>query len=51
MKKVPEPLAALSCLVPLQLFSYSLALARGTNPDGFRLEDERFAKARQMVRL
>lgn len=49
--KLPEPLTALSCLVPLQLFSYSLALARGTNPDGFRLEDERFAKARQMVHL
>ncbi len=51
VEKVPEPLAALSCLVPLQLFSYSLALARGTNPDGFRLEDERFARAREMVRL
>jgi glutamine---fructose-6-phosphate transaminase (isomerizing) len=42
---VPEPLTAMTCAVPVQLFSYYLALARGTNPDGFRLEDARFAKA------
>jgi glucosamine--fructose-6-phosphate aminotransferase (isomerizing) len=48
---VPEPFTALTCLIPLQLFSYHLALARGTNPDGFRLEDPRFAQARQMVEL
>ena len=42
---VPEPLTALSCLVPLHLFAYYLALARGTNPDRFHLDDERFAKA------
>jgi len=47
----PEPFTALTCLIPLQLFSYHLALARGTNPDGFRLEDPRFAQARQMVQL
>ncbi len=44
---VPEPWSALTCLVPLQLFAYFLALERGTNPDGFRLEDPRFARARQ----
>src|SRR5262249_49805151 len=33
--RVDEPLSALTCLVPLQLFSYFLALACGTNPDGF----------------
>ncbi|HLW47258.1 MAG TPA: SIS domain-containing protein [bacterium] len=48
---VPEPFAALTCAVPLQLFSYHLALARGTNPDGFRLEDPRFAKAFRRVTL
>jgi glucosamine--fructose-6-phosphate aminotransferase (isomerizing) len=48
---VPEPFAALTCAVPLQLFSYHLALARGTNPDGFRLEDPRFAGAFRRVML
>jgi glucosamine--fructose-6-phosphate aminotransferase (isomerizing) len=47
----PEPFTALTCLVPLQLFAYWLAVARGTDPDGFRLEDPRFARARQLVRL
>lgn len=48
---VPEPFAALTCAVPLQLFSYHLALARGTNPDSFRLEDPRFARAFRRVAL
>lgn len=48
---VPEPFAALTCAVPLQLFSYHLALARGTNPDSFRLDDPRFAKAYRRITL
>jgi glucosamine--fructose-6-phosphate aminotransferase (isomerizing) len=48
---VPEPFTALTCLLPLQLFSYHLAVALGTNPDGFRLEDPRFAAARKLVQL
>ena len=48
---LPEPLAAVSCLVPLQLFAYHLALARGTNPDVFRLDDARFSRAYAGVRL
>ena len=48
---VPEPFTVLTCLVPLQLFAYHLTLARGRNPDGFRLEDPRFAKARDLVQL
>lgn len=48
---VPEPFSALTCLVPLQLFSYHLALARGTNPDSFRAEDPRFARADVSGRL
>jgi glutamine---fructose-6-phosphate transaminase (isomerizing) len=48
---VPEPFSALSCLVPLQLFSYHLALARGTNPDSFRSDDPRFARADVSGRL
>jgi glutamine---fructose-6-phosphate transaminase (isomerizing) len=49
--EVPEPFSALSCLVPLQLFSYHLALARGTNPDSFRVDDPRFARADVSGRL
>lgn len=48
---VPEPFTALTCLVPLQLFAYYLALERGTNPDSFRLDNSRFARARALVRL
>ena len=48
---VPEPWSALTCLVPLQLFAYFLALERGTDPDGFRLNDPRFARALQLVQL
>jgi len=48
---IPEPFSALTCLVPLQLFSYHLALARGTNPDSFRTDDARFARADVSGRL
>jgi glucosamine--fructose-6-phosphate aminotransferase (isomerizing) len=48
---VPEPFAALTCAVPLQLFAYHLALARGTNPDSFRLDDPKFLKAYRRVVL
>jgi glutamine---fructose-6-phosphate transaminase (isomerizing) len=49
--EVPEPFGALTCLVPLQLLAYHLALARGTNPDSFRAEDPRFARADVSGRL
>ena len=49
--EVPEPFSALTCLLPLQLFSYHLAFARGTNPDSFRAEDPRFARADVSGRL
>ena len=49
--QVPEPLGALTCLLPLQLFAYHLALARGTNPDAFRTDDPRFARADVSGRL
>jgi len=38
-------------LVPLQLLSYHLALMKGTDPDGFRQEDPRFAAAKSAVSL
>ena len=49
--QVPEPFGALTCLVPLQLFTYHLALVRGTNPDAFRTDDPRFARADVSGRL
>jgi glucosamine--fructose-6-phosphate aminotransferase (isomerizing) len=49
--EVPEPFSALTCLLPLQLFAYHLALARGTNPDSFRVDDPRFARADVSGRL
>jgi glucosamine--fructose-6-phosphate aminotransferase (isomerizing) len=49
--EVPEPLSTLSCLLPLQLFAYHLALVRGTNPDSFRSDDPRFARADVSGRL
>ena len=51
VSRVPEPFSALTCLAPLQLFAYYLALARGTNPDSFRAEDPRFARADVSGRL
>lgn len=48
---VPEALSTLTCVIPLQLFAYRLALARGTNPDGFRLHDPRFATAHTLAPL
>lgn len=49
--RVPEPLSGLVSLVPLQLLSYHLALMKGTDPDGFRQEDPRFAAAKSAVSL
>src|ERR687889_2726811 len=49
--EVPEPFSALSCLVPLQLFAYHLALSRGTNPDSFRGDGPRFSRADVSGRL
>lgn len=48
---VPEPFSALSCLLPLQLFAYGLALSRRTNPDSFRQDDPRFPNVSAQVRL
>jgi glutamine---fructose-6-phosphate transaminase (isomerizing) len=48
---VPEPFTAITCLVPLQLYSYHLAQVAGTHPDTFRLQDPRFARAFQKASL
>jgi len=48
---VPEPFTALTCLVPLQLLTYHLAMRRGTNPDRFRRDDPRFDRAYARLQL
>jgi glutamine---fructose-6-phosphate transaminase (isomerizing) len=48
---VPEPFSTLTTLVPMQLFTYHLALERGRNPDVFRRDDPRFARSGQLVKL
>jgi glucosamine--fructose-6-phosphate aminotransferase (isomerizing) len=49
--RVPEPFSHITTLIPLQLFAYWLAIERGTNPDRFRLDDERFLRAFQVTTL
>jgi glucosamine--fructose-6-phosphate aminotransferase (isomerizing) len=51
VSQVPEVFTTLTCLLPLQLFTYYLALEHDTNPDGFRLQDPRFAAAYQQIKL
>ncbi len=48
---VPQPFSTLTTLVPMQLFTYHLALERGRNPDIFRRDDPRFARAGELVKL
>ncbi len=43
----PEPLSILPAIVPLQLLTYHLSLARGLNPDTIHRHDERYAAARR----
>ena len=51
LPKVAEQYAALTCLIPLQLLTYQMALDAGTNPDSFRKEDPRFLEASERVPL
>jgi glucosamine--fructose-6-phosphate aminotransferase (isomerizing) len=44
-------LNSISALVSLQLFTYFLALERGTDPDAFRLDDPKFKAAAQLIKL
>lgn len=48
---VPEVFTLLSCLIPMQLLTYHYALACGTNPDSFHLDDARFMRAYRMNTL
>ncbi len=48
---VSTPAEALIGLIPMQLFTYHLALQSMTNPDNFRLDDPRFARAISRITL
>lgn len=47
----PGALAAVTCVVPLQLFAYQLALVHGTNPDSFRSDDPGFPRIEGVLHL
>lgn len=47
MPNIPEFWSPLAYVVPLQLFTYYLALARGSNPDLFQQHNPKQAAARQ----
>ncbi len=51
MPETPEPLTPIVFLVPLQLFTYWLALELKRNPDTFRLDDPSHRAAREKYRL
>jgi glucosamine--fructose-6-phosphate aminotransferase (isomerizing) len=46
LPEVPEILSPLPYVVPLQLFSYYLAVGKGINPDLLHRDDERYRAAR-----
>jgi glucosamine--fructose-6-phosphate aminotransferase (isomerizing) len=46
-----EALTPLVYVLPLQLFCYHLALAKGTNPDAFHLDDPRHQEAKKHYSL
>ncbi len=47
LPRCSEALGMLPAIVPLQLFTYYFALARGVNPDLIHRHDERYAAARR----
>ena len=51
LPRVSEALSPIVYLVPLQLFTYWLALDRGRNPDTFRLDDQSHLAAREHYSL
>jgi len=51
LPRTPEPLTPIPAVIPLQLFTYHLALERGANPDSFRAEHLPHARARAAYSL
>ena len=51
LPQTPELLSPLLAVVPMQLFAYFMAAAKGINPDAFRSDDERYRAAFRLVKL
>jgi glucosamine--fructose-6-phosphate aminotransferase (isomerizing) len=51
LPRLPELLTPLLSVIPLQLFTYHLALARGTNPDTMRGHEVAHGRARAHISL
>jgi glucosamine--fructose-6-phosphate aminotransferase (isomerizing) len=49
MPDVSEELSPLEYIVPFQLFSYYVSLAKGTNPDMIHYDDPKFWAGRQVI--
>ena len=48
---IPELLTPILAVIPLQLFTYHLALQRGTNPDSMRSDQPVHGRARACFSL
>lgn len=48
---VSEPVSPIAAIIPLQLFTYHLAVARGVNPDTMRTDEAAYARARAALSL
>src|SRR5438093_1083038 len=48
---IPELLSPILTIVPLQLFTYQLALLRGVNPDTMRADEPDHGRARRLMAL
>jgi glucosamine--fructose-6-phosphate aminotransferase (isomerizing) len=51
LPSLPEPLSPLLSVIPIQLLAYYFALARGTNPDTFRRDDQKYLAAFSSLQL
>ena len=47
---LPEIFSPLLAIIPLYLFTYQMAMAKGINPDIMRLDDTRYLEARTIMR-
>jgi glucosamine--fructose-6-phosphate aminotransferase (isomerizing) len=50
LPEVPETIAPIPFIVPIQLLAYFLAVGKGVNPDLLHREDERYRAARSAYR-
>ncbi|MGI8553229.1 MAG: SIS domain-containing protein [Dehalococcoidia bacterium] len=51
LPEIAELISPLLAVVPVQIFAYQMAVARGINPDLFRRDDARYAAALGLIKL